>query len=204
MNFRVLKETCGGVRALAGTALRRKAAAGVTLVELLVVITIVAILMAIGVPSFRNITNSNRVAAEVNGLLGDLQFARSEAIKEGATISVCAANNPTATTAACAGTNWQTGWVVFVDVNGSGAMDSTSDTVLRVRQTFLPASDTFTADDGQSVVTFNREGFATGLQNGTATLKLHTSPANTGWTRCLLINMTGYMTTQVPTQGSCT
>jgi type IV fimbrial biogenesis protein FimT len=53
-----------------------KVTAGFTLIELIVVITIVSILMAVGVPSYRYVTNSNRMSAEVNGLLGDLQFAR--------------------------------------------------------------------------------------------------------------------------------
>ena len=48
---------------------------------MMVVILIASILLAVGVPSYRYVTNSNRLSAEVNALLGDLQFARSEAIK---------------------------------------------------------------------------------------------------------------------------
>src|SRR5450631_1657149 len=44
--------------------------AGFTVAELLIVITIAAILAAIGIPSFRAITNSSRISGEVNGLLG--------------------------------------------------------------------------------------------------------------------------------------
>ncbi len=71
-----------------------KVSAGLTLVELMVVITIVAVLLALGVPSYRYVTSSNRVSSEVNALLGDLMFARSEAIKEGATVTVCPVANP--------------------------------------------------------------------------------------------------------------
>ena len=62
---------------------------GFTLTELMVVVAIVAILLGIGVPSYRYISNSYRMSAEVNGLLGDLQYARSEAIKEGQTVTTC-------------------------------------------------------------------------------------------------------------------
>src|SRR5882672_12636130 len=72
---------------------------GFTLTELMVVLAIVAILLSIGVPSYRYVTNSYRMSAEVNGLLGDLQYARSEAIKEGQTVSTCVSTNGTA----CAG-----------------------------------------------------------------------------------------------------
>jgi type IV fimbrial biogenesis protein FimT len=63
-------------------------AAGFTLLELLITMSVATILLTIAIPSFQYVTNSNRIAGEVNGLLGDLQFARSEAIKEGQYVSV--------------------------------------------------------------------------------------------------------------------
>ena len=45
---------------------------GFSITELMVVVAIVAILLGIGAPSYRYITNSYRMSAEVNGLLGDL------------------------------------------------------------------------------------------------------------------------------------
>jgi len=44
---------------------------GFTLTELLAVVTIVAILLSIGVPSYRYIGTSYRMSSEVNALLGD-------------------------------------------------------------------------------------------------------------------------------------
>jgi len=80
---------------------------GFTLTELLLVVAIVAILLSIGVPSYRYIGNSYRMSSEVNGLLGDLMFARSEAIKEGQFVTTCAS----ADGATCSGsTVWNTGW----------------------------------------------------------------------------------------------
>ncbi len=66
-----------------------KRMSGMTLVELLIVMMIAAILVGVGVPSFRYVTNSNRMSGEINNLLGDLQFARSEALKEGQTVTIC-------------------------------------------------------------------------------------------------------------------
>ena len=63
-----------------------------TLLELLTVIAVIAVLMAIAVPSFVSLTQTNRVAGEINALAGDLQFARAEAIKEGLPVSLCVAN----------------------------------------------------------------------------------------------------------------
>ncbi len=160
---------------------------GVTLLEVTVVMAIVAVLAAIAIPSFTYVSNSNRIAAEVNGLLGDMQFARGEAIKEGQTVTVCVSQDQKT----CQGnnTNWQSGWIVFSDVNGNQIVDNGTDTVLRV-QTPFTGTDTFVANNNLTAVTFNREGFATGIPNG-ATITLHArTPTNTS-TRCLTVTLIG-------------
>src|ERR1700729_1224536 len=92
------------------TASLPKRQAGFTLIEILTVITIVAILFALGVPSYQYVTNSNRISGEVNGLLGDMQYARSEAIKEDQTVTVCSSTNSTSAAPTCAGSpQWQNG-----------------------------------------------------------------------------------------------
>jgi type IV fimbrial biogenesis protein FimT len=93
---------------------------GFNLFELLIVMSIVAIMAMIGIPSFKYVTAANRVSSEVNSLLGDMQYARSEAVKEGLPVTVCASANPTATAPSCSGSNaWQTGWIVFSDPTNS-------------------------------------------------------------------------------------
>src|SRR3974390_1606006 len=87
-------------------------AAGFTLLELMTTLTIAAILLSIGVPSFRYVTTANRASSEINALLGDLQLARAEALREGVYVTVCASTDG----ATCAGaTAWNTGWIVFTD-----------------------------------------------------------------------------------------
>ena len=177
----------------------RKRISGITLLEVLTVITIVSILMALGVPSYQYVTSSNRISGEVNALLGDLQYARAEAIKEGQTVSVCASTNLTT----CSGTTtWQNGWIVFSDVNGSGAVDSANDQILRVQRAF-PLGDTFNANKGMKFVTFNREGFALNLNNPPITVTLHAAVPSTGSTRCLQITIVGQLTTEAAGTGAC-
>jgi type IV fimbrial biogenesis protein FimT len=165
---------------------------GFTLVEMLVSVAVVGILLTIGIPSFRYVTNSNRIAAEINGLLGDMQYARAEAIKEGQPVTVCVSADGTS----CSGVNvttWHNGWIVFSDVNGNAAVDA-GDVVLRVQTTFA-SSDTFVATNTIGAVTFNREGYANGIPNGTL-IKLHDSTNTNNWTRCLSVNLTGMMLSQ--------
>ena len=147
-------------------------------------IAIAAILAMIGIPSFRYVTNSNRIAGEVNGLLGDLQFARAEAIKEGQNVTVCVS----AAGASCDGTaTWQSGWVVYS--NSTNSTVPVAGSILRIQNTFT-GTDTFRASNGVSAVTFNREGYAVGIANGTL-ISLHDSTATTAWTRCVSVNLNG-------------
>ncbi len=170
------------------------------MIELLTVITIVAILLTIGTASYRYVTNANRATSEVNGLLGDLQFARAEAIKEGQTVTACVSGD--GATCAAGDTNWQDGWIVFSDLNNDQTVDA-GDTVLRVQKPFASfgSLDTLTAGNAVSAITFNREGFAGNVANGTL-ITLYTSPANPASTRCLSITTVGLMATA--TYGSAT
>ena len=175
---------------------------GFTLTELIVVMAIVAILLGIGVPSYRYITTSYRISSEVNGLLGDLMYARSEAIKEGQFVTVCVTVNGKT----CSGnTSWDRGWLVFSNPNNGPQPPGP---VLRIQDRFTGTSpDSFDADNGVSSVTYNREGFATtaaGFPN--ATITLHDPTANPTWTRCLWITPQGMLTVETPTNnpsGTC-
>ena len=175
---------------------------GFTLTEMLVVSAIVAILLSIGVPSYRYITNSYRLSSEVNGLLGDLMYARSEALKEGQFVTVCVSVNGKT----CSGnTSWDRGWLVFSNPNNKPQPPGA---VLRIQAAFTGnPPDSFDADNGVSAVTYNREGFATtaaGFPNTTVTL--HDPTSNAVWTRCLWITPTGMLTTETPANnpsGTC-
>ena len=181
----------GRVEHSPGGAIELALSEGFTLLELLITMSLAAILLTIAVPSFRYVSNSNRIAGEVNGLLGDLQFARAEAIKEGRTVTVCVSNDGQS----CANsTSWQGGWIVFSDPTNVGVVDP-GETILRWQKTFS-SSDTFVASNNVSAITFNREGYAIGIANGSL-LELHDSTNTSAWTRCLSVNLSGEMTTEL-------
>ena len=111
---------------------------GFTLIELLLVLTIAAILTALAAPSFGRLIKSNTISGGVNTFMGDLRFARSEAIRLGGPVVVCRSDAPEATIPGCGPTtsalnrNWSSGWIVFQDLNSDGVRDAT-DPVLRVQ-----------------------------------------------------------------------
>lgn len=180
--------------------------AGVTLMELIVVITIVGILMGIGVPSYRYITTSYRMAGEINGLLGDMQFARAEAIKEGQSVTVCVSSDGVSCLSGT--TTWQKGWIVFPDPTAAKT-GGNAQQVLRAQAPFVSGTggggiDTF-SDGATSAVTFNREGLLTGLPSGGALIPLHDPATHPAWSRCLQISSVGAMfVTQNSSNAACT
>jgi type IV fimbrial biogenesis protein FimT len=176
---------------------------GFTIIELVVVMSIVGILMAIGVPSFKYVTTANRVSSEVNGLLGDLQLARAEAIKEGQTVTVCASSD--GATCSAGATDWTIGWIVFSDSNASQTVNG-NDVILRMQKA-LKTGDSFKPAPTIAAVTFNREGFAVNLPvgaSGSNMISLHDSTSTQAYTRCLLITIVGAMTTSPYLAGTCT
>jgi type IV fimbrial biogenesis protein FimT len=165
---------------------------GFTLIELLVTTTMATILMAIGIPSYKYVTTSNRVSGEINALLGDMQFARYEAVKEGLTVQIC----PTAAggTACTATATWSGGWIVL----SNAAATNGASIVLRRQLPFssFNSSDTLTNNGAAptSPISFNREGYAVGL---TAVNKFSLYDPNniSSYTRCLMVGTSGVLST---------
>lgn len=88
---------------------------GFTLAELLVAVTIGAISLSIGVPSYTAFVRNTHQVTSTNELISSLHFARELAITRNARVTLC----PSADGATCAaGGAWNGGWIVFVDTNG--------------------------------------------------------------------------------------
>lgn len=87
----------------------RRAARGFTLVELMVTITLLAILLMVAAPSFSGWIRNTRVRTTAQVLQDGLRLAQAEAVRRNRTVSFFLTNNanPTATATAVAnGSNW--------------------------------------------------------------------------------------------------
>jgi type IV fimbrial biogenesis protein FimT len=84
---------------------------GVTLLELMIVISIIGVMASIAAPSMTAFINQTRLNSVLSLLRNDLQTARSEAIKRNIRVTVCASN---ATQTDCGGNrSWATnGWLI--------------------------------------------------------------------------------------------
>lgn len=138
---------------------------GFTLLELLVTLSIAAILLAVAIPSYRGVVQRNAMAAAVNDLVGDLNYARSEAVTRGQMVLVCKSANQTACT-----TNggWNQGWIVYAPAPNSTAV--TQNNRLRVKSSLETQIQISGNANVANVIGFDANGFARdagGVTNGT-------------------------------------
>lgn len=146
---------------------RRARARGFTLLELMLVITVAAVILGIGIPNLTQFIRNNRMTTAANDLLAGLHTARTESIKRRAFVTFCFSANPMATTPTCSTAG--RGWVVFVDdadpdaasANDANYAVDTGELVL-LRHDVLPAAiDTMTKAPANTQGTvFLPSGFA--------------------------------------------
>lgn len=132
---------------------------GFSLIELLVTLSIAAILLMVAVPNFITFVQNNRLATQANDFVTMLNYARSEAVKRNQRITVCSST----TGSSCANsTTWETGLLVFADTNGDGVVDGGED-VLQVRQG-MEGSNILRAGT-RTRVTYQATGFSPGFND---------------------------------------
>lgn len=139
---------------------------GFTLLELLVTIAVAAILLGIAVPSYRSMVQQNTMASVANDLVGDLNYARSQAVTRGQPVYLCkSADQSTCTNAG----DWSQGWIVY-SPNPDGGAQTPDDSLIRVHAAvngqITISGDSHTEDS----VSFNANGFAM-TSNGSFELK---------------------------------
>lgn len=136
---------------------------GFTLLELMVTLTIAALLLTAGVPSLQQFTQRQHMKAAVGSLHNDLLLARSEAVVRNLEVVVC----PGAPPGGCTDdSDWSRGWIVFGDENGDRRRQA-SETVLRHGQGFEHLR--ISSSSGRSSLRFFPDGSAPG-SNGSIAL----------------------------------
>jgi len=120
------------------------------MIELLVTISIAVIMLTLAVPSFQSFIQQSRLTGYTNDLVLAMAYAKSEAVKRGINVEVCASSN----SSTCTGT-WQQGWIVRAS-NGD---------VLQVRTPYQG-----TICGSATSVTFRNTGFITAATDTTFSL----------------------------------
>ena len=157
---------------------------GFTLIETMVVFVLLAICATASMPVFTAWRMRDQVDARANAMLGTLAYARNEAIRRKARITVCrvdAAHNCLASAKACPSglADWSCGWAVMVERAGGY-------TPLRVQ----PALDAVAVASGLTAITFTPPAGQTigSLRNiEIAPRASSAAERGKGWRRCIRV-----------------
>lgn len=157
---------------------------GFSLIELMVVVAIVAILSVVAYPALNSVVNANRLTSHANELVASLQYARSEAIKRNARVSVCGSSDGVS----CDGT-W-TNWLAVLE---------SDDSVLRVQAAKLPVQVTSTVDR----ITYGSDGLARTAIDSAITACIPTASPPENQRVVSISSVTRVSTVAVDGGGSC-
>lgn len=104
---------------------------GITFVETMLVVGILAVVVTIAVPTFNGQISRSVMSDAMRSLHSSIQMAQSISQSQSSSVIICVGTS----TGCNASTSWQNGWVVFIDADGSGKF-SGGDQLLRVQPKF--------------------------------------------------------------------
>lgn len=178
---------------------------GLTLIELMVVLVVVAILIGLAAPGLRSLLVRWAADTAAASLADDFRYARSEAIKRNDFVTICRS----ADGKACSGQDgsWHSGWLVFVDHDSDAAVDAAvaasatpADVILRVQPALSWVESVQPlAGNGRDAYKFRPTGLAPGNMGN---LVVTASASVPGGSVLLCISATGRIQAR-PGQAAC-
>lgn len=109
----------------------------------MVTLAVAIILLAVGMPLFTGVAANNRATTQANTFLTAFKLTRSEALRRGTEVSVCAIANPAASPLTCGtSSDWNNGLLVFSDSGTAGTVDGSDERIKAFPVTLAGATAT--------------------------------------------------------------
>ena len=118
---------------------------GLTLVELMIALAVIAVVLAVAVPSFARLQGNFQLRSSAHRLVAAINLARTEALQRRQSVGLC----PSITGSDCSG-DYSQGWLLFNDTDRDRKF-SPVDEELIFRAQGLPAGYTVTNRSGSSL-----------------------------------------------------
>ncbi len=133
---------------------------GFTLLELLLTLMLIAVVTAFAIPSMTEFSKNDRLTTNINSMIGHLAYARSEAVKRSSQVSMCVSNDTDTPNPSCTAGNWEDGWIVYIDADGSGTFDAAEE-VIKAHGP-LEGNNRLTPVGLGTQITYDNRGFLSG------------------------------------------
>lgn len=137
---------------------------GVTTIELIAVLAIASILIGIVAPSIINIHNRSKATAEVNWIIGAINYSRHSAIIRRTNITLC----PYVKNSRECNGKWHEGLIAFTDYNQNARLDGEDFLIEKIQNTIKDGTITWRAFRNRQYLQFTPYGY-TNFQNGNFT-----------------------------------
>ena len=162
---------------------------GFTLVELMIAITMLGILMAAAMPSFNAMVGDNRINAESNKFIANLNFSRVAASTRASVINL---SRKSATS-----NDWTQGWEIYTDQDATGnTVRVVADTLLRDVNPLDDGITVNTSTPGNAWISFNTNGMLN--ENGNTVVVAFCDDRGEASGRDITIGITGRVRVSAP------
>jgi type IV fimbrial biogenesis protein FimT len=137
---------------------------GFTLIELMATLAVMAVLLGLAAPSFSDLTHSTHMTSCINRLIGQMHYARSEAVKRNVRVELCKSSNGSDCTR---DGDWSQGYLIFADIDRDRVHEEDEPILGRQQAVNNILSITYSAFPSSNYVIYYPSGRSLG--NGTFT-----------------------------------
>ncbi|WP_166454634.1 GspH/FimT family pseudopilin [Duganella rivi] len=168
--------------------------AGLTLIELLMVLVLAVVLLGVAAPAFQQSLQRLRLQAAVHDLQAAIDLTRSQAMARGRKV-LMAPLDPR-------GADWQSGWAIFEDRNGNRRPDAGEPLIYRhdALRSDIAITSRFTSGATPTYIAYNAAGRTCRADNSLIARWGTLSLTQGQQARNIIINMLGRVRTCDPAQ----
>lgn len=131
---------------------------GLTLVELMITLVVLAVVLEVSAPSFARLKETFQLRSSTHRLVAAINLARTEALERRQSVSLC----PSLAGAVCSG-DYSSGWLLFRDTDQNQQFDPATEKLI-LRSPGLPGGYTVSDRSGASpateAITYGSDGSA--------------------------------------------
>ena len=171
----------------------KKRALGFSLVELMVVVSIMAILALVGIPSYQDTVRRNALDSQQLDLISALNQARQEAVTRNTKVTICRSTDQTSCAAVTG--DWGVGWITFINTGTAGTVASINDILAKhgaLKQSVaVTLTDTNTTPTQLIYLQFSGTGYLSSNTPLKSWFKLCTSDNKAINARAIIVETTG-------------